>query len=490
MSTDLLNAGRATYNKELETWISKEMAAVDLIAAVGNLLYHKSVELVLFRNHLLDTSVSEVLKLHKYAADVVEKPIDIFATSAIAKKLLTFDLPPAKIDVGRLSAEWLEEKEAHSSMTAFIHSKIGHMEGAEDARDAEPRDVVLFGFGRIGRLAARELIQQFGKGQQLRLKAIVTRRVNEEEIVKRANLLRMDSVHGSFPGTVVPDLKRKALIINGQIVKMIEAPSPDKVNYEDHGISDALLIDNTGAFRDRNALSLHLKSKGISKVILTAPGKEIPNVVYGVNHLGLDIDNEDIYSAASCTTNAISTVLHVIENEFGVEKGHIETVHAYTNDQNLLDNFHSKERRGRSAAVNMVITETGAGKAIVKVIPSLAEKLTANAVRVPVPNGSLAIMNLTLKRETSIEEVNNIVKKAALSGDLVNQIKYSIEPELVSSDIVGDTCCSVYDSMATLIHPDKKNVVLYVWYDNEYGYTKQVIRLGKYVARVRRLHYY
>jgi glyceraldehyde 3-phosphate dehydrogenase len=490
MSTDLLNAGRATYNKELETWISKEMAAVDLIAAVGNLLYHKSVELVLFRNHLLDTSVSEVLKLHKYAADVVEKPIDIFATSAIAKKLLTFDLPPAKVDIGRLSAEWLEEKEGHSSMTAFIHSKIGHMEGAEDAHDTEPRDVVLYGFGRIGRLAARELIQQFGKGQQLRLKAIVTRRVTDEEIVKRANLLRMDSVHGSFPGTVVPDLKRKALIINGQIIKMIEAPSPDTVNYEDHGISDALLIDNTGAFRDRNALNIHLKSKGISKVILTAPGKEIPNVVYGVNHLGLDIENENIYSAASCTTNAISTVLSVIENEFGVEKGHIETVHAYTNDQNLLDNFHSKERRGRSAAVNMVITETGAGKAIVKVIPSLAEKLTANAVRVPVPNGSLAIMNLSLKRETSIEEVNNIVKKAALSGDLVNQIKYSIEPELVSSDIVGDTCCSVYDSMATLIHPDKKNVVLYVWYDNEYGYTKQVIRLGKYVARVRRLHYY
>lgn len=490
MSTDLLSAGRATYNKELETWISKEMAAVDLISAVGNLLYHKSVELVLFRNHLLDTSVSEVLKLHKYAADVVKKPIDIFATSAIAKKLLTFDLPPAKIDVGRLSAEWLEEKNNHSSMTAFIHSKIGHMEGAEDARDSEPRDVVLYGFGRIGRLAARELIQQFGKGQQLRLKAIVTRRVNDEEIIKRANLLRMDSVHGSFPGTVVPDLNRKALIINGQIVKMIEAPSPDQINYEDYGISKALLIDNTGAFRDRDALSLHLKSKGISKVILTAPGKEIPNVVYGVNHLGLNIEDEDIYSAASCTTNAISTVLHVIENKFGVEKGHIETVHAYTNDQNLLDNFHKKERRGRSAAVNMVITETGAGKAIVKVIPSLADKLTANAVRVPVPNGSLAIMSLTLKRETSVEEINEVVKDAALSGDLVNQIKYSIEPELVSSDIVGDTCCSVFDSPATLIHPDKKNVVLYVWYDNEYGYTKQVIRLGKYVAKVRRLHYY
>ncbi len=490
MSVDLLSAGRATYNKELETWISKEMAAVDLITAVGNLLYHKSVELVLFRNHLLDTSVSEVLKLHKYAADVVEKPIDIFATSAIAKKLLTFDLPPAKIDIGRLSAEWLDEKNQHSSMTAFIESKIGRFQQVNGASEVEPRDVVLFGFGRIGRLAARELIQQFGKGQQLRLKAIVTRKVNELEIVKRANLLRMDSVHGPFPGTVVPDVENKALIINGQIIKMIEAASPDLVNYEDFGISDAVLIDNTGAFRDRDALSLHLKSKGISKVILTAPGKEVPNIVYGVNHMQLDIEKENVYSAASCTTNAISTVLHVIENGFGIEKGHIETVHAYTNDQNLLDNFHKKERRGRSAAINMVITETGAGKAITKVIPSLQEKLTANAVRVPVPNGSLAIMSLSLKKETTVEEINAAVKDAALNGDLVNQIKYSIEPELVSSDIVGDTCCSVYDSLATIVHPDRRGVVLYVWYDNEYGYTKQVIRLAKYVAKVRRLHYY
>jgi glyceraldehyde 3-phosphate dehydrogenase len=489
MSTDLLTAGRAVYNKELETWISKEMAAVELVAAVGNLLYHKSVELVLFRNHLVDTSVSEVLKLHKYAADVVQKPIDVFTTTQLCKMLTTMDLAPAKIDIGKLAAEWLEEKDS-ASMHDFLMSKVGSFIAKGNGRSIEPRDVVLFGFGRIGRLAARELVRQFGKGQQLRLKAIVTRKVTDAEIIKRGDLLRMDSVHGPFPGTVVADLKRKALIINGQIVKMIEAPAPDQVNYEDHGISNAVLIDNTGVYRDRDALSLHLKSKGISKVILTAPGKGVPNVVYGVNHFDLDLENESIYSAASCTTNAICTVLSVMESTYGVEKGHIETVHAYTNDQNLLDNYHKKERRGRSAAVNMVITETGAGSAVTKVIPSLANKLTANAVRVPVPNGSLAIMSLQLGRETSVEEVNATIKDAALNGNLVNQIKYSIEPELVSSDIIGDTCCSVFDSRATLIHPDKKNVVLYVWYDNEYGYTKQVIRLAKYVAKVRRMHYY
>lgn len=489
MSTDLLSAGRATYNEELDTWISKKKATVKLINAVGNLLYDNSVELVLFRNHLVDTSVSEVLLLHKYAADVVGKPISVHETTAIAEALANMDLAPSKIDVGLLTAEWMEVKNDYESIDSFLGSKLKGFTSFDESGKG-PRDVVLYGFGRIGRLAARELIQQFGKGQQLRLKAIVTRKVTDEEIIKRADLLRLDSVHGPFSGTVVPDLDRQAIIINGQIVKMIQAPGPDQVNYEDYGISDAIVLDNTGAFRDRDALSLHLKSKGIAKVILTAPGKGIPNIVYGINHQSLDLDNENIYSAASCTTNAISTVLSVIQNEYGIDKGHIETVHAYTNDQNLLDNFHKKERRGRSAALNMVITETGAGAAVTKVIPELKDKLTANAVRVPVPNGSLAIMNLSLHKETSVKEVNALVRKAALKGELVNQIHYSIEPELVSSDIVGDTCCSVYDSQATLVHPDRKNVVLYVWYDNEYGYTKQVIRLAKYVAKVRRKHYY
>jgi glyceraldehyde 3-phosphate dehydrogenase len=251
-----------------------------------------------------------------------------------------------------------------------------------------------------------------------------------------------------------------------------------------------MVIDNTGVFNNREALGRHLKSKGVSKVLLTAPGKEVPNIVYGVNHRELDLESENIFSAASCTTNAIVPALKVIEDNLGVVKGHIETVHAYTNDQNLLDNMHKKTRRGRSAAINMVITETGAGKAVTKVIPSLQNKLTANAVRVPTPNGSLAIMNLTVNKETSVEEVNALMRKAALEGELVNQIFFSTDVEAVSNDIIGNTCCSVYDSPATIISTDKKNIVLYVWYDNEFGYTKQVIRLAKYVAQVRRLIYY
>ena len=174
----------------------------------------------------------------------------------------------------------------------------------------------------------------------------------------------------------------------------------------------------------------------------------------------------------------------------GIEKGHIETVHAYTNDQNLLDNMHSKPRRGRSAPINMVITSTGAGKAVTKVIPSLAGKLTANAVRVPTPNGSLAIINIHVNKTTSVKDVNALLKDAAINGPLVNQINYQINPELVSNDIIGNTCASVFDSNATIVSADGKSVTIYAWYDNEFRYTKQVIRLAKHIAKVRRLIYY
>jgi glyceraldehyde 3-phosphate dehydrogenase len=478
MSTVTAKSKTEQYETLFQEHIAKEKAAVDLISSVGHLMFEKSVELVLFRNHLLDTTVSDVLQLFAYAQDVVNKPIDIFDTSELAREIMKMDISPSKIDIGKLSSEWASEKGKFKTKAEFLGGKLKNFIGAQGPAIV-PRDVVLFGFGRIGRICARELIKQAGKGQQLRLRAIVTRTVSDKEIVKRAALLRHDSVHGTFKGTIIEDVPGRALIINGQTVKLIEAASPDLVDYESYGITDALLIDNTGVYKDKAALSIHLKAKGISKVLLTAPGKEIHNIVYGVNHKDVNLDTDTIVSAASCTT------------KLGIEKGHVETVHAYTNDQNLLDNMHKNSRRGRSAAINMVITETGAGKAVTKCIPSLKDKLTANAVRVPIPNGSLAILSLTLKKAVNgIDEINSIIREAALNGDLVNQINYSIEPELVSSDIIGNTCCSVYDSMATIASVDGKNVVLYVWYDNEFGYTKQVLRLAKYITKVNRLIYY
>lgn len=488
MSTELQNA--VEFESELNNYVDREKKAVDLNNTLGQLLYGQSVELVLFRDHLVDRSVSELLKMHKNAQNFTNKEVSIYNTSALAQELLKIDLAPCKVDIGKLAGEWEAEEANYGSKAEFIKDKLSHIIGSKKDSIA-PKDVILYGFGRIGRIAARELIKQAGKGQQLRLRAIVTRGDNAIALEKRASLLRNDSVHGAFNGTVEVDAEKRTMTINGQTVQMIDGQQPDEIDYTAYGIKDALVIDNTGVFKDKTALGRHLKSKGVSKVILTAPGAEIPNIVYGVNHkTDVNLEEHDILSAASCTTNAIVPVLKVMNDTFGVEKGHIETVHAYTNDQNLLDNMHKKTRRGRSAAINMVITETGAGKAVTKVIPSLANKLTANAVRVPTPNGSLAIMNLTVGKETTVEEVNTILRKAALEGDLVNQIYFGTDNETVSSDIIGNSCCSVYDSPATLVSPDKKNVVLYVWYDNEFGYTKQVIRLAKYFAQVRRLIYY
>jgi len=483
MATDL------GYETVLKSHVERERAAVKLSSKVGELLYDKGIELVLFRNHLTDITISEILNLHEYAREVVNKPIDVFTTSELAEEILNLNFAPAKIDIGKLASEWLVEKDNHSSKANFLLGKLENI-GSSASDSLEPRDVVLYGFGRIGRLAARELIKQAGKGQQLRLRAIVTRGNSDAEIIKRAALLKNDSVHGAFKGTVQEDLANKTIVINGQVVMLIDAKNPEDIDYTAYGINNALVIDNTGVFTNREALSRHLQAKGVSKVILTAPGKEIPNIVYGINQGEIDVENENIFSAASCTTNAISPILKVVNDKLGVVKGHIETVHAYTNDQNLLDNMHKSSRRGRSAAINMVITSTGAGAAVTKVIPHLKDKLTANAVRVPTPNGSLAILSLQLEKKTSVEEINAIVKHAALNGDLVNQIYYSFDPELVSSDIIGNTCCSVYDSKATIVSPDGENVVLYAWYDNEFGYTKQVIRLAKHVAKVRRAIYY
>ncbi len=477
------------YNNELDGWIKREKAAYDLIGSIGNLICNKSVELVLFRNALVDLGATEILRLHKHAKDMIGKPINVMHSANLAKRILELDLPPAKIDIGLLSFEYDEQKDDYDGIDEFIVDKLSKLIGNK-TNWFEPKDVVLFGFGRIGRLAARELIRQAGKGQQLRLRAIVTRGNSDAEIAKRAALLRMDSVHGNFPGIVHEDYKNKSLIINGQVVHMISGSVPEDIDYAQFGIKDAMIIDNTGAFRDKEALGRHLKAKGISHVLLTAPGKGIPNVVYGINETDVDRDNDKIISAASCTTNAISPILKVMEDRFGIVRGHIETVHSYTNDQNLLDNMHKKHRRGRSAPINMVITETGAGSAVTKVIPSLTDKLTANAVRVPLPNGSLAIIQLNLSKEVTIEEINDQVRDEALNGRLINQIHYSIENDLVSSDIIGDNSPAVFDSPATIVSKDGKSVVLYTWYDNEFGYTKQVIRLAKYFAKVRRKKYY
>src|ERR1035437_3182159 len=287
MTSNTLNPvkGKAkdSYEVELNEWIEHEKAAIDLMEIVGKLWFEKSIELILFRNQLVDLNASEIMKLHLYySKDIVKKPINIMDTVMIANLVRNADICPSRIDIGKLTFEWNQEKNNFKSASDYINNKLVDLIGRKHT--VIPKDVVLYGFGRIGRLAARELIKQSGKGEQLRLKAIVTRGNSDEEMIKRADLLRTDSVHGSFPGTIVEDLKNKALIINGHKVYMIDAKNPEDVDYTSYGINDALLIDNTGVYRNREELSRHLKAKGISKVLLTAPAKgDIPNIVYGVD---------------------------------------------------------------------------------------------------------------------------------------------------------------------------------------------------------------
>ena len=474
------------YENEVISQAKIRRATTEFINIINDLWYDKSIELVLFRNTLVDKRASEILNLINYAKEFVGKPISVYDALDIAKAIQQIELPSSKLDIGKLAYECYLDVNGSEDKVTFVKRQL---KDATEANDIQPKDVVLYGFGRIGRLLARELMSKMGKGSQLRLRAVVTRgEISKNVLEKRASLLSIDSVHGDFLGTVQTDIENNALIINGTTVTMISAKSPEDIDYTKYGIQDALIIDNTGAFRDKKALSRHLKAKGASKVLLTAPGKGIPNIVHGVNHKKHHPDVQDIFSAASCTTNAITPILKVLDDNYGIIKGHLETIHAYTNDQNLVDNMHSKNRRGRAAALNMVITETGAGKAVSKALPSLKGKLTSNAIRVPVPNGSLAILNLKLASEITTEAINAIIKYNALEGALVEQIQYSLDAELVSSDIVGTTAPSIFDSKATIVDGD--TVVLYVWYDNEYGYSHQVIRLAKYIAKVRRYTYY
>ncbi|MEL6987412.1 MAG: glyceraldehyde-3-phosphate dehydrogenase, partial [Bacteroidota bacterium] len=474
----------------LKQWHAKEIQALKLLKVVGQLRFDNSVELIFFRREIYDVRPSELIALHKVALNYIDHPIFIEDSLALANALLKLkSIQPARIDLGKLNVEWTTEKDQFENIQSFIDAKIGNLNVERES--IQPKDVVLYGFGRIGRLLTRRIIGLTGRGEQLRLKAIVLRPKladRTEEMEKRASLLRQDTVHGRFPGSIEVD--GEFLVINGNRVAMIFANDPSQVPYELYNIKDALLIDNTGVWRDKDALSQHLKNESISKVLLTAPGKDIPNIVQGVNTDAVDFEVQQIFSAASCTTNAIVPVIQLIDSKFGIAKGHIETIHAYTSDQNLLDNFHKKPRRGKGAATNMVLTTTGAAKAVAKVLPHLKGKLTGNAVRVPTPNVSLAIINLTLDKPTEREEVNAFLKHASLHGQLVEQLHISTSTEYVSSNAVGMTSTSVIDAPSTIVSEDGKSLTVYAWYDNEYGYTCQVVRLSKHIAGVRRQRYY
>lgn len=473
----------------LQDWRKKEKKALKLLKIVGDLRFDRGIELVIFRQDIYDARPSEVLNHLKIGKNYIDEPIEIDQTLKIAQEIEQYDdLVPVKIDLGKIALDYLKSGK-ESDLKDFVGNCLSDLHG-NTKEGIEPKDIILYGFGRIGRLLARRIISTTGRGDQLRLKAIVLRQKMSDvaqELEKRAALLVSDSVHGDFHGTVEVHPEDQSITVNGNKITVIFAGHPSEIDYTEYGIQDALVIDNTGVWRDKEGLSQHLRP-GVTKVLLTAPGKDIPNLVYGANQE--EAGEERVLSAASCTTNAIVPIIKTIDDQFGIEKGHIETIHAYTSDQNLLDNFHKKPRRGRAAALNMVLTSTGAAKAVSKVLPHLSGILTGNAVRVPTPDVSLVIMNLTLKNATELEQLNTALKNASMEGDFVEQIHYSNDTEYVSTSAIGMTHTSVVDASSNLISNDGKSATIYAWYDNEYGYCCQVVRLAKHLSKVRRPRYY
>jgi glyceraldehyde 3-phosphate dehydrogenase len=465
----------------LKDWTSREELAERILPLTGSLYRSRGVVVTICGVSLVHKNPVQIIKAHRYMRKQNGKELSLADSLEALETMHGMSLAPVRVDLGKLVTRY-QQSGAEGGLSAFVKSELApYADGPTALRDA-PQDVVLYGFGRIGRILARILVDKTGAGNKFRLRAVVVRKQIEGDIVKRASLLRRDSVHGTFMGSIEVLEDESAMVVNGNYIKFIYANAPESIDYTAHGIHDAIVIDNTGAWRDRAGLGRHLEAKGVSKVLLTAPGKgDIPNIVYGVNHEVLSPD-ERIISAASCTTNAIVPVLKAVNDRYGIASGHVETIHSYTNDQNLIDNFHKKERRGRSAALNMVITETGAASAIAKALPELAGKITGNAIRVPTPNVSLAMLNLVLTKETSKEELNDFLRRTAMDSPLTSQIDFTASPDVVSTDLVGNSHATIVDSTATIVHGNR--CTLYAWYDNEYGYSCQVMRLFQYVAGI------
>ncbi len=458
-----------------DDWAAREALAERMIPIIGRLYRNRGAVTSLHGHRIINLSATGLLGVHERVSQLGHEELAPAETLAVLTALEDLEPGAASIDVGRLA---VGARAYDGALADYLARELADVLGGDGAGPAGA-DVVLYGFGRIGRLVARILISHAG-GSGLRLRAIVVRKGGANDLEKRASLLLRDSVHGPFAGSVSVDEDAQQIIANGTRIQVIYADDPAGIDYTEYGIRDAVVVDNTGRWRDEEGLSQHLRARGVARVLLTAPGKTpLKNIVHGVNDDAITPDDR-ILSAASCTTNAITPVLAAIDEAYGVVRGHVETVHSFTNDQNLIDNFHRGDRRGRSAVLNMVITETGAAQAVAKALPQLEGKLTGSSIRVPTPDVSLAVLHLTLDRPATKEQANDFLRRVSLHSKLRQQIDYVESPEVVSTDFVGSHRAGIVDGLATIATGD--NLILYVWYDNEFGYSCQVIRVLEKMA--------
>lgn len=325
------------------------------------------------------------------------------------------------------------------------------------------------GFGRIGRDVVRGIMLR----EELPFELVALNASGDWNTM--AHLFKYDTVYRRYPGDI--KVVDKGFEIDGQLVEITQERDPEQIPWKQMDVD--LVIDTTGAFKDRAGVEKHFKA-GAKKVIITAPTKEEDiTIVMGVNDDKYDPEKHHYISNASCTTNCLAPVAKVILDNFGIERGLMTTVHAYTNDQNIHDAKHKKDlRRARAAAENIIPTTTGAAKAVSLVLPELKGKLTGYALRVPVPTGSVVDVTFEISKDASVEEINAAMKKAA-EGDMKGILSYTEDP-IVSSDIIADPHSSIFDSELTLVQD--RMVKLVSWYDNEWGYSQRVIDLAAMVA--------
>lgn len=329
--------------------------------------------------------------------------------------------------------------------------------------------VGINGFGRIG----RNVFRVIAKRNNIDVLAI-----NDlADSTSLATLLKYDTIHGKFNGTV--QAKEKSLVVNGKEISLIMEKDPAKLPWKSLGVD--IVIESTGIFTSMADCAKHLDA-GAKRVILSAPAKDKidATIVVGVNNKDLKPEHK-IVSNASCTTNCLAPLVKVLNDNFGIEKGLMTTIHAYTNDQRIIDFFHKDLRRARAAALNIIPTTTGAAKAIGEVIPSLKGKLDGLAMRVPVPNGSVTDLVAMVSKDVTVETVNAAMKKAA-EGELKGILEYCEDP-VVSSDIIGNTHSSIFDAALTYVI-DKRMIKVISWYDNEWGFSNRMVDLIEMVARL------
>ncbi|UOE96528.1 glyceraldehyde-3-phosphate dehydrogenase [Alkalihalobacillus sp. LMS39] len=328
--------------------------------------------------------------------------------------------------------------------------------------------VAINGFGRIGRMVFRKAIEN----EDFSIVAINASYPAET----LAHMLKYDSIHGPFQGTV--SCTNKELIVNGQVISLVQSRDPKLLPWRQLEVD--IVIEATGKFKSKEEAGYHLEA-GAKKVVITAPGKnEDKTIVYGVNEAEYNTHDHHIVSNASCTTNCLAPVIKVIDNQFGIEAGLMTTVHSYTNDQKNIDNPHKDLRRARACAQSIIPTTTGAAKAIAKVLPHLEGKINGMALRVPTPNVSLVDCVFTLQKEATVEDVNAALKKAA-EGNLKGILGYSDEP-LVSIDYNGNANSAIIDGLSTMMI-GKRQVKVIAWYDNEWGYSCRVVDVVAMVAQ-------